>query len=325
MANRRLQNKEIERKKRQNKNTVKAIGIVAAFLLLLIVGWIIWDIHDRRFVITFNDTRIPTSEFQFYLDMIGRTPEARATALAEFVGTLALLERAEQLGVSIDSEDRELLQNMITDQREFETFRGIPDDRLIDIFSIMWMMLHPLIAEAEFPDDVLEFDEYELRQEFYEALEEEFISDYDIQVFLIAHFDLDYLDEILPSTQAVESPGEFIALIHEHCMWQSEFEEIHPTPLDELYHSFDFDEETINAILALEPGEVSQVVRANDQTSMIIYIISKDILDIDELFENFKANTLDQLRIEAFFERIPIWIEDAMQRMTINERAVERA
>ena len=326
MANRRLQNKEIERKKKQNKNTAKAIGIVAAFLLVLIAGWIIWDVYDRRFVITFNDTRIPTSELQVFLDMVGRTPETRVGALMELVGTIATLERAEQLGVSINDEDREFLLGWITDQRAAgNDFRRISDDRIIDLFSTQ--MLHPLIAEIEFPDDllVLDIDEEELMEDFLQALEDEFISDYDIQVFWIAHDDLAYLDEILSDVQAVESSDGFIDLIFRHCMWQYSLDEIIPTPLDAIYFSFEFDEEILNALIALEPGEVSQIIRATDETNFIIYIVSKEPLDKDELFENFKANTLQNMRFEAFFNQLPIWVDEARERMDINERAVERA
>ena len=328
MANRRLQNKEIERKKRQNRNTAKAIGVVFAALLVIVMAWVVWDIQNRRVVITFNDTRIPTSEFQFFLDMMGRTPEAREAALIEFIGTLATLERAAELGVSISEESRNDLQEMITQEREFgdaNVFRGISDDRLIEIFSVQWMMLHPLMAEAEFPDHVLDINEDEIMENFLQALGDEFISDYDIQVYVIAHYDIDYLNEILPTAQAVESPDEFIALVQQHCMWQSEFEEIILTSIDDLYFSFDFDEETRNMLLALEPGGVSQVVRADDQSSMIIYIASKEALDTDELFENFRANAIDELRFEAFFEQVHIWIEDARERMDINHRAVDRA
>ena len=332
MANRRLQNREIERKKRQNKNTIKAISIVAGVIIFLVIGWIVWDVNDRRIVITFNDTRIPTSEFQFFLDMIGRTPEARAAALTEFIGTLVMLEKANEFNITMDPEDRDMLMEWIVDSRaaaiaagERNPFRGLTNERLFDIYSVQWMMIQPLIAEAVFPDYVLGLDEDELRQEFYQALEDEFISEYDMHVLFIAHFDLDYLDEILPAAQAVGSSDEFIALIHEHCMWQSEFEEIPPISIDALYYDFDFDEETIAMLLALEEGSVSQVVRATDQTSIIVYVVSKEILNKEELFENFRANTLEELRFETFFQQAPIWIEEARQRMEINDRAVDRA
>lgn len=141
MKTRKQRNMEIERqKKRQNKLYLSGV-VAVGFVILLAIGWVVWDIQNRNWIMTFNGERVATSEFEFFnsaYQMFMEPEDARSMAMDELVNSLVVMDRAQAHGISLPADERESLAADAQMQQQMMQ-SPVSVDRITDFFGVGYM------------------------------------------------------------------------------------------------------------------------------------------------------------------------------------------
>lgn len=325
MEIRKKRNFEIERRKKQKRRTFTGVLIVLIILAVVVFCYAIWDMQNRRTIMTFKGTRVATTDFRFFNLMQalqGESPNelTRDVAMESLIHTMVVRDRAERHNISVTSDEIAELMQYAADLREQINWQSpgalnfISDRRIAELSSI-WG-LHEQLMDIYVPG--YDIDEFEVEQRLQEHLEAslEFLTEREVKY--IASSDFSALENIRAEFNA---GADFDALRREHSIF---FDPEVEATMDfwdflTLYEIWD----GWMDMLPLEAGEVSEIFEAND-TFFLVLIKSRGI-DEEVLEEEgvvFRENHIAQRRTEVFAEVLDEWIENA--EYTINERAFRR-
>jgi len=322
MPDRKARNREIERMKKTRQTIVNCIVAAIAALVVGALVWVVWDVQNRRTVMSFEGERIATAELDFFdinfSDWDIRTPEGYDVIMGALKDSLAVLSRAQLHGITLTEEEQAIVLNNAREFSEWTGFTALSIDRMAEFFSI-WPFLRPQLADIYLPPTTeIDQDEFEDFIEFAKATA--YVDWVTMETRQLALFNPEEdLDRVLA---AIGTP-QFDALIEEFVFdffGQVENPELmHPVELmDQLSIHFGFSDENISALIALQEGDY-EVFELEDVT-FVVYMQTRSILqeEMDLLEEIF----IDTIRSEALQVIIEGWVEAT--DFTVNNRVRRR-
>jgi len=316
MESRKKRNLEIERRKKEKQRITTSILMGLIALVVIALGYSVWDIQNRRTIMTFEGERIATSDFRYFHSMTGMPPgeETQQVIMDNLVQTLVVLERAERHGLSLSEENRANLEEHVRNFRGQNpgAFNFISDRRIMELDSI-WLLFEPLM-DIYVPD-------YELDEEEFAPLLETHLEGIHDSLIQFKYLESDDWFELEDAIAALEAGGDFDTIARE-IYGLPEEEEIATVDLSTLLDFYDISERRPE-LLSLEEGEVSEIIIADD----VFFIIQmyNNVVD-DEVLESaeelFRERNIQTGRAGIFWALIEEWIEQA--DYTVNERALRR-
>jgi len=332
-VNRKKQNREIERKNRNHRRLLLGTTFAFLALILLAIVWVAWDTQNRRWVMTFEGTRISVNDLRFYESAFQQNlsvPASREFLTDTLIEALTVLHHAELSGITLTNEEQDEMLSNAMGQRMMTNFDAISDERAAEFFSVHAFLVERLL-EAHVPMPVAEPGEF--AEAFAEAIDDaaehrDFL--YDTVVRHIAITD----DADLERVAAGISTPEFYNLFEEFA-WEHEgitseelgFEaNLTAMELASLLAThFLLTEENMLELLAMVEGQTGVFTMHDsiiiENMTFVIYIESRT-MNYEELEYNFIQNQLVLRREETFFELLESWIEAA--DVQLNTRALNR-
>jgi hypothetical protein len=341
MESRKRRNLQIENRKRMERRITTAIVVAIIAVIVGGIGFGVWDSVDRRTVMTFHGQRIPTSDFMYFHMMSGAEPgnEAmREVALDNMIQTLVLMERAERHGMTVPSEEMELLETQASGMRDAiisqnpTALRSTNSRRIANFMSVD--AGQPMWGQPPGPLFSMLMDKYlsdfEPDRELVDEAVEEWMSDI-IEVATektVKYLAADDWDAAWEASQ-LYSNGEahfddLITMFHS----PREEDEGLESPADLWAFGGHFEawthwEDQWQEITQMQDGEVSTVLMMGDR--FFIVQMYESILNQERLEETIEEATeiiVNEQRDTAFNELIRQWVSEA--RYQRNERALVR-
>lgn len=336
MDSRKKANQQIERKKRAKRRTATAITALIIGAIVLLVVYSIWDSIDRRNILTFQGERIRTSDYSYFHLMSGAFPgdeEEREIAFSGLLRALAILERAEQRGISVPVDEMEPILESSTQRREAIAFqdasllRGTSVNRMAQFASAGYLFepdwMHPgplffLLMDEYVP--YIEIDEDELAELIEENMDQFESWATTTNVKFIAS---DNEADLINAREAAEMGYyTFDQLIERYHQVEEDDELINPMELTHFaINSGAF--EQWQELTMMEEGELSEVFQAGDRMFLVqIYEREVDEEILADILEETREEFIDERRVLAFFDVIDSWVAQAS--VSRNERALRR-
>lgn len=348
---RKLRNREIEQKKRRNARLAATIFIAVAAVLVLGIVWVVWDTQSRSWIVRFEGERIHTNELRAFMPIAADADERQET-LDFLIERLVLLDRAEAAGLALDEEDLEFWtwfitqeigsSDFISDIRLAQLFTTIPD---MGFVSVIWDGL----AQHYIPDMLIFIDEDQFAIDLAEYKEANWNRYATIEVLLAIPETMEEAEEMrervlsgeitfeelmreimadIEDPEAVEDGDEpNCGCGEEVCINEGTEEELTTWNLLEVFTQAGLTPEDEEALLTLQAGEMSEIVNWvamwDEEMPMIVYVVSREEPDEQEIHNALRTRRVDERRSELFLGLIPQWIDDADIR--INQRALNRA
>jgi hypothetical protein len=321
---RKKRNLEIERIKKQKQRIFTAVLSVFIGLVIVALGYAIWDIQNRRTIMTFEGTRIATSDFRFFnaLHLMHLGSADRDMVFNHLLETLVILDQAERDGLGATPPELAVLSHEAREIREQASqqlpggMNFISEQRVSELLSTNTVFER--LMDRHLPDT--EIDEDEFAEMLEERMEDIYAHASELLVRYIASHDPDLLQEIKDSFAPDYS--EFDMLIRSYCIYHTEDGGIEPVEISEFFVAHG----TVQhwpELTALEVGEISEVIEADGVfflVEMYERIVDQDI--IEETKEILRNDMINARRSEAFMELVEQWT--AAANYTINERAFNR-
>ena len=166
---RKQENLKIERQKKAQRRFHMSVGLAICLAVAAAISWFVWDAQNRRWLMTFENTRIETADLRFLTDaffaMGLERDEAKELAMEELMNTVAILNRAEMHDAQASPEEMAELLPEAQMQIDWLNANFISVNRVAELFSAgasVTERLMDLYAPPRTPDPV----------EFAEALAE---------------------------------------------------------------------------------------------------------------------------------------------------------
>ena len=324
MESRKKRNLEIERVKR--KKRLVFTGILSCLIVLAVaaLAYAIWDINDRRTIMTLNGERVPTTDFRFFHSMQQLPPgeEAQQMALDELTTTLLILERAEQHGVGATQQE---INDLLEEAREMRRWHAeatpgglnfISERRIAEIMAA-WMTVMPRLIDiymADFTPDEQEYLEFiELVTEFSRPNATE------VMVKYISSDDWFVLDDVV---HEFADGADFDDLIRRYSSTFTEdslqavdlidFSQMYPGWGDDLVLVFDVPE-----------GELSHIIEIDGKYFiLLVEEVTVDEENLQSMIDMQSEHFINEARMEAFEQVTLSWIDQANRQ--VNQRAIRR-
>ena len=340
MANRKQQNLEIERKLKKNKLFYRGIAIVIAALILAGIGLGVWIAQDSRWVLRYDGGRVAAADFRAILDIEFEglwqhpSPMARAAAMDALQARVALIDRANALGLGFTAEERADAEATMQEWRERDfthpdfgdIIRYISTSRMADLFHtepLVDRLMDHYVPAAGIAIDQEEFDEI-----FASHVEDNYYDHMDVRMQLVV------FDSLEEAEEAYEAVGtmDFEALVRQFNPWIEDDVEIEISPLMgaeglmHVLHDMGMSEEDYEHLMGLGLGETSHIVELFDfnfgmPMYVLFYVVSIDEFDLDEVAAGLRADMVEERRNEVFRDYVMQWVEEANFR--INRRGYE--
>jgi len=320
MQNRKKVNKEIERKKRNHRRMSNLIVGVVIAIVVLGLSWIGWDVYRRSYVMTLDGQRISTSELHVHAFMNGihdlSDPETLDFAIEQLVSHRAMMQQAEDAGLSITTEEREQAREIVAANREWW---GLPNaaptnvtaeilaerDFLIDqVFEHFVPPYTPNPGEHE--EELEQYIENSRFQYEVNRTEAQFIMNEDRAV-------LDNIKELMATDSA-----DFEEFIRTYCITYSPEVDIEFMAINDIINSFGLFEHFFT-LQELQAGETSDVIES-DGVYLLVYMQNRPSVTDAEIEESFFERIADERRRETFTELRQSWTDAAS--FTLNQRAI---
>ena len=310
MASRKQQNKAIERKNKNQRRITAIITGAVLLVVLLAIAWVAWDVQSRRWVMTFEGTRIATSDLQIMEWLVNtswegvhmdiRVPDHRDAVLSTLVNTLTIMHRADRHGIGVNAQD-------IEDGLPMMAMTGLPENyhrRAVELWAA-FNVLPERLTSHYFPDYA---PDAVVLAEYMDANRNRYAN---TTVIYITSQDGDVLEEIAAMVAAGDLDGveHFEELIREYSMWYFEGEEITTSSIVGLINEFEIFHES-DALLGLPEGAVSHVVEIWPEMFMLMYIVERTDAEDSAIEESF----MQQRRNAQFSELMEEWVENANYR-----------
>jgi len=313
MDSRKKRNREIENKRRQKRRIFTGVLVVLILACVAALGYGVWDMMNRRTIMTFNGERVHSRYFR-YLLYTSQDP------WGELEQSLVMREAAERHNITLTSDQREQLTNWATSQRaELSAHQinanFITDAQVADLWSMAFYM--ESLMDIYVPDFEHDEDEFlEILEEFHDMIIAEATNT--MVKFIYSNDE----DEIRAVTEAFAEYGDFAAAVAAY--WVP-YEETGLVPVSlgdfiDNFHLWDYAEE----LHAHEEGEISDIIEEHHMF-ILMFMYEKDVVDyemIDQMIEAEREWFIGHSRQQVFMEIMNGWIDDA--DIEWNERAVER-
>jgi len=314
MQNRKQKNLQIERQKRRKSNIFKAVAVAVVAVIVLALAWSIWDVQNRRWIMTFEGERIATTDLEFMTTMYTMFMEpdaAKELAMRELLNGLTVMNRAEKHGISLDEDEWEDLIEQARGQQMWMQTEFISYERIAEILSMS--ALQEQLTDVYLADFVP--DEEELAAEL-----EMYIAGNRINY---ARKELKHLTvpEVNDAIRILATEDEdFDDLVREYSMLYDA--EVGVTTMAALgvIEMFGLNEEDADIILNMQEGE-RHMADIGGQF-MVLYMDTRADADEAAMEESFREQFTLRQRSEAFNDLIQTW-RDEME-YEINQRAYER-
>ena len=314
MPDRKARNREIERMKKTKQLITKGILAAIATLVVAAIIWVVWDVQNRRWVMTFGGERIATAELSFFDVNFGNvnisTPQGYDTIMGELQNSLAILQRAELHGITLTEEEQAIAMNNARDFSDWAGFTALSIDRMAEYFSVGPFLL-PQLLEIYTPYYEIDQEEFEDYLAFVRATA--YVDWVTMEARQLAIFNP---EEDLDRVLATIGTPQFDAMVEEFAFdffGQVESPELmHPVDLMELLIThFGFDDDDIDALVDLQEGDYE--VFELDGVTFVIYMQTRSIQpeEMELLEEMFIMDSL-----------ITTWIADT--DISINDRVTRR-
>ena len=325
MSSKRVAAREWKRKKKQQQTITRLAVAGACLLVVLVIGYVGWDMWSRTYVMTFEGQRIPTNEMRFLSMLADGQTDPRFQAMENLTYFLLVDQAAKRHNIALTAEEQaEVYHQTVSLMGMFESFgMQVPNisaeraaelmsteilaERLMDIYTADFE-----IDETEFSHAFLEFMTFG-RMGFIEMDFRMHVSD-SMDAALIAWDDLtaaepEEWDEIILRDAAY---GTGIAL---------EDAEVPTVSLAELREELDIG--IISNLTTLNVGEFSEPIQVAPETVIIFIADSFEVPSDEELEEIFREHYERQQRMSIFNELVFEWREEA--NIQINTRGVNAA
>jgi len=321
MQNRKKTNQEIERKKRNHRRMSNTIVGVVIAIVVLGLSWIGWDVYRRSYIITLDGQRVSTSELHVHAFMNGihdlSNPESLDFVIEQLVSHRAMMQKAEEAGISITREEREQARDVVATNREWW---GVPNAAPTNITA-------EILAERDFlVDQVFEYfvpPYTPNRADFEEELElykENSRSQYELNR-TEAQFILNEDRAVLDNVKELMATGaaDFEELIRTYCATYSSDVDIEFMSINDIINNFGLFEHFFE-LQELEAGETSDVIDG-EGVYILVYMQNRPSVTDAEIEESFLDRIANERRLETFMELRQGWADDAS--FTLNQRAVD--
>lgn len=323
LKKRKLQNKEIERKKKLRAKLTAMIFAAIGVFIVAAIAWVAWDTHSRSWIMRFDGQRIPIGEYRVWLPANPTDAEREAT-LDYLKEALVLLDRAEYHGMGLTDEERDFWSWLLTMQHGPAHF--VTDERLAELFAAHAGEVWQRLAAHYIPDMFIFLDEQELMEDLAEYKEANLLDYVNTTVYYVMLDNFELAVDAYMRYRAGEVT--FYDLLHEFNPEWLETEEEWPTfLLSAVIDEFQLDEDYAQMLLALETGEISAPIAWGEffgiDASVLFYIAERVDADEAEIERGFRERAAAAERNRLFAEQLPRWVEEA--DITVNRRAMARA
>lgn len=328
MESRKKRNLEIEKRRKQKQRTFTAILAALIVVVVVVLVWAIWDVQNRRTIMTFEGERVATTDFRFIhlmqeLNDIPPGEEANEMAVNTLLQTMVIFERAEENNIVVPEDEMAEIVAQAAGMREELHMEApgllnfISDRRIAELWSVT-NLLEPLmdIYVPEFVPDEAEIAP--LVEEHMDGVRN-FLFDRNVKY--IASHDWALFTEL--ASLYMTGEATFDELIEQYCEFHEAGTPIEAVELWDFADRYEIGWAEISGVMELEEGEISDVLEAHGWFFMVqIYETVFDYEAAAEEEEFFRERFAGQRRGELFMEILEGWIEQA--NYTINQRALDR-
>ena len=315
MQSRKKQNLEVERKIKRQKKTYAAVFAAICLAVVIVMGWVVWDTQNRRFIMTFNGERISTGDFRF-ISVLNQTPInefTRNEILEELKTLLTVMQMAERYDVGFTPEEQVANEETGAFWREMLE-QGAPgalgfiDDRRIGEFVGLQGQVVPRLIDLLISDDDVEeeFDDEAFREELEWHIE--WLIEEGSEVY-VKYLALDPEDDSVDADLELSAHEEidFDDIASRHCVLGTGLD---PIRIDEF--AAEFGVHIDEWFAGLPVGQPSSRLHGTDYIFFFyVYDRVEPELDLDEVEREFREDFELNIRATIFFERLPEWVAQA--------------
>ena len=320
MQSRKKRNLEIEKQKRTKRRIFSGIMVLVALLVLAGVGWLAWDLNNRRWIMTFGEERVSRDDLRFLTFGDHLTPETRDAAVDKLIEILVLLEEGNKRDIHPTDEEMEELLQMASWYREsVDNFTPgalnfISDERIAELQSAG--IIHMRLMEIY---GVYEPDPEDYAEEFAEFLEFAPMWFEESQVRYIASLSWEELEEV---ERLLEDGADFAELMQQ---FSAKYDPERNTVemWDEFFGEYELAHHDVDILLEMEVGDISPILFAADGWLYLVQLYSRE-LDEEEMEAAFWEDVARVGSETAFVEMFQGWIDAARENIVINQRALNR-
>lgn len=319
MQKRKKQNLEKERKIKKQKKMTLGVLCGIALVVVAVIGWLVWDAQNQRWIMTLNGERIATADFRFMSHLTGQPINefTRYDLLHELMVFTSILQRGEIEGVGLTPE--ELATNEV-EARELRVLMegghagalGFISDRrigeLMGAFDQVGTRLMDMLIEYV-PD------EEEFQGLFEELVAHEMEEGREIMVKYMATHTRDGFDEMHATYILHQEDFDFDDLTRRFSVLETGLE---PMNLDEFIQRYGIWTHEWDLRLT-RVGDISPLMTGEDY--YFIVFVDEHIdpeLDLEELEADAMEMFILQRRQALFQELVDEWVREAVYE--INHR-----
>ena len=314
MQSRKKQNLELERKLRKQKRMYLGVFCGIVMVIVLVVGWLVWDTQNRRWIMTFNGERVATADLRFMAALTGQQLNefSRYEMLHELMVFLSILQRGDALGVGLTAEER--ANNEIEASNLRPMFEGehvgalgfISDMRIGELMGAFDQVGTRLM------DMFIEYvpDEEEFREVFDEVVAHEIAQGREIMVKFMATETRHGFDDMHATYIFGQDEFDFDDLARRFCVLQTGLEPMNLEDFREQYGVWDWNNDWDLTLTRV--GEISPLMTGNDY--YFIVFIDEHILpdmDLEELEAEVREMFVLQRRRDLFQDLVNQWVNEA--------------
>ncbi|MCL1862363.1 MAG: peptidylprolyl isomerase [Defluviitaleaceae bacterium] len=316
MESRKKRNLEIERAKRQKRLVFTGILTCMMILVVAALGYAVWDIVNRRTIMTLNGERIATTDFRFFhvMQQIPPGELAQENALGDLTQTLLILERAEMHGVGATNEE---LAELMEQAAEFRAMQAqmvpgginfISERRVAELLSA-WSQVFERLSDIYMSDFIPDEEAYQAFMA--ESIEGIRLNSTEIQIKYVASADWFEMDDI---SHELEQGAEFDDFAGAETVSIMEFAETYDAWISP---------ELDNIFQTQQAGDISDIFEVEGMYFIVkVYDRIVDEANVAIMTEIMRENFLMEERAEAFFDLTNEWVDQADR--DVNMRAISR-
>ena len=312
MQSRKKQNLEVERKIKRQKKIYAAVFAAICMAVVIVIGWVVWDTQNRRFIMTFNGERIATSDFRF-MSVLSQMPInefTRDDILHELMTFLTVMQMGEYYQLGFTGEELEEIETNAAFFREIMEQGGSPgmlgfiDDRRMGEFLGLFEFVGARLIDYLITDYEVDEEQFEAELEWHiETLIRE-----GSEVF-VKYMALDpAADNIDAAIELSAINGiDFDDIASRFCVLGTGLE-----PIDINDFAANYGVHIDEWFAGLPVGQHSSILHGTDY-SFYFYVYDRiePELVLEEVEREFRDRFELELRQGIFFERLEGWVAEA--------------
>jgi len=327
MSSKRVKIKEMKRRQKQRKQLMLLGAVVAAVLIVIGITYAVYDNYNKGFVMTFEGQKVGVADMRFsmILSNAETEEEARAAGFDLLLTKMVLDKVARESGIFFTEEEKEEVASSADFFVQYMQYYGydisfISRDRIEDITGTMDVMYRKLM---DIYTGSFETDEADFAYELANYRETGKVDYHDIDIKYIYSYDFDEINSAHNSlTQGILFDIVW-AMYSEDYPGYDEDEEGYDNQIQ--IHSLSdlfFEDYIMEEIMAMEADTFSGVYDL-DGVYLIVYVVSSETRDADEVEATFRENYINAHKELMFQDIITEWKRNA--DFTVNQKGYEAA